>query len=153
LKEKSEKMSSRIFLMLIIFCCVIASCKHEENNNLMPELAHCDSAAIMYYHEPGKPRFFNMAKEYDKAAINALAENVNGPLIKDKDTCTSEGKIYAYGKGEEVYVVYFNKSGECNTLSFIKTGEKYFVKMNDKTKKWLDDLQKRAKEPGNELQD
>ena len=75
----------------------------------MLELATCDSAAVMYYDEPGKPRFFNMAKLYDKASIAAISENVNGKLIAAKDSCVTQGKIYCYGKGDAVYVVYFNK--------------------------------------------
>jgi len=146
-------MLNKIFPILIVLCCLIASCKQEKNNNLLPELASCDSAAIMYYHEPGKPRFFKMAKEYDKAVINILSENVNSALIKAKDTCTSQGKIYVYGKGDAVYVVYFNTSEGCNTLSFIKTGEKYFVKMKDKTKNWINDLQKTAKEPPGQIEE
>jgi hypothetical protein len=129
---------------------LIEGCKEAKNNNLMPELATCDSAAIMYYNEPGKPKFFNMAKLYDKESITALSENVNGKLIKGKDSCITEGKIYGYGKGDAVYVVYFNKSENCMILSFIKTGEKYFTHINKATQGILNDLQKTANETANE---
>lgn len=130
---------------------LIMACKEEKANNiLMPELTTCDSAAIMYYHEPGKPKFFNMAKVYDKNAIAALAENVNDKLISGKDSCTSQGKIYGYGKGDAVYVVYFSRGTDCMTLSFIKTGEKYFVEMSEAVRKILDDLEKTAMEPKSE---
>ena len=142
-------MNKLLLISLSLFL-LIASCKEAKNNNLMPELATCDSAAIMYYNEPGKPRFFNMAKLYDKESISALSENVNGKMATGKESCVTEGKIYGYGKGDAVCVVYFNKSGNCMVLSFIKTGEKYFTRMNKATQKILTDLQKTAKEPGNE---
>lgn len=142
---------SNPILIIISFVLLITACKEQKvNNNLMPELATCDSAAIMYYHEPGKPKFFNMAKVYDKNIITAFAENVNDKLITGKDSCITQGKIYGYGKGDAVHVIYFNTSTGCTTLSFIKTGEKYSVKMNETVKKLLDDLQKTAKEPKSE---
>ena len=141
---------NKLLLIAPALFLLIAGCKQEKNNNLMPELATCDSAAIIYYNEPGKPRFFDMAKLYDKEIIKALSENVNGKLVTVKDSCVTEGKIYGYGKGDAVYVVYFNKSDKCMVLSFIKTGEKYFTRMNKTTQKILNDLQKNAKEPGNE---
>jgi len=141
---------NKLLLITLAFFLLIAGCKEAKNNNLMPELATCDSAVIMYYNEPGKPRFFKMTRLYDKESITALSDNVNGKLITAKDSCVTEGKIYGYGKGDAVYVVYFNKSDNCMVLSFIKTGEKYFISMNKTTQIILNDLQKTAKEPGNE---
>lgn len=142
---------SNPILIIISFVLLITACKEQKvNNNLMPELATCDSAAIMYYHEPGKPKFFNMVKVYDKNIITAFAENVNDKLITGKDSCITQGKIYGYGKGDAVHVVYFSRVANCTTLSFIKTGEKYFVQMNEAVKKILDDLEKTAKEPKSE---
>jgi hypothetical protein len=124
------------------------ACREQKvKNKLMPELSTCDSTAIMYYHEPGQPKFFNMSKIYDKNTIAAIAENVNDKLITGNDSCISQGKIYGYGKGDAVYVVYFSKQAGCMTLSFIKSGDKYFVQMNDAVKKILDDLEKTATEP------
>jgi len=117
---------------------------------MMPELSSCDSAAVMFYKTPGNPRFFTMSKLYDKAILSTIEEDVNGKLISGKDSCISQGKIYYYGKGDAVYVVYFSKASDCKTLSFIKTGEKYFTNMDKATEKILDDLQKTAKEPKNE---
>ena len=141
---------NKILLISPSLFLLIAGCKEAKNNNMMTELATCDSAAIMYYNEPGKPRFFKMAKLHDKESIAALSENVNGKLITGKDSCVTEGKIYGYGKGDAVYVIYFNKSDNCMELSFIKTGEKYFTRMNMSTQKILDNLQKSSGEPGNE---
>lgn len=114
---------------------------------MMPEMATCDSAVIMYYHTPGNPRFFNMVKLKDKESLSVIAADANGKVIKSKDTCTSQGKIYFYGKGDAVYVTYFSRIDDCKTLSFIKTGVKYFTRMSSESKELLDKLQKDAKEP------
>jgi hypothetical protein len=78
---------------------------------------------------------------YDKKIITAIAENVNDNVISGKDSCVTQGKIYGYGKGDAVIVVYFTREPNCMTMSFIKTGEKYFVRMSKSTKKILDDLE------------
>ncbi len=128
----------------------LAGCKNQARNDLVPELAACDSATVMYYHEPGNPRFFNMSKVYDKGIITNIAKDINGELLTGKNNCVTHGKIYCYGKGDAVFVVYFTRASDCMTMSFIKTGEKYFVRMNEGTKKMLDDLQKMAVEPVSE---
>ena len=114
----------------------------------MPELAYCDSAAVMFYNTPGNPRFFKMSKVHEKSILSAIADNVNGKVISGKESCPTQGKIYYYGKRHEVFVVYFSKDDTCMVLSMIKTGEKYFTKMHKGTQQILDELQKTAKEPG-----
>ena len=126
---------------------LILSCKEPAQKNLLPELTSCDSAAIMYYHKPGNPRFFNMTKLFDKTSLSLIAADINGEIITVKDTCATQGKIYYYGKGDAVYIAYFTRANKCMTLSFIKTGNKYFVKMSDEVKKLLDGLQAKAIEP------
>ncbi len=138
------------FLKIAIVYFLILGCKEQSRKNQLPELETCDSAAVMYYNTPGNPRFFNMTKVYDKKILSVIAEDVNGRVIKSKDTCTTQGKIYYYGKGDAVYSVYFSRLKDCMTISFIKTGEKYFVSMSDATKKLLEELQATAKEPGSE---
>ena len=113
----------------------------------MPELSSCDSAAVMFYKTPGNSRFFTMSKVYDKSILSTIEKDVNGKIIGGKDSCTTQGKIYYYGKGDAVYAVYFSKAADCKTLSFIRTAEKYFTAMDEATEKILDDLQKTAKEP------
>lgn len=113
----------------------------------MPEMATCDSAVIMYYHTPGNPRFFNMVKVKDKEWLSLISNDVNGKVTNSKDTCTSQGKIYFYGKGDAVYVTYFSRNDDCQSFSFIKTGVKYFTNMSSETKELLDKLQRDAKEP------
>ncbi|WP_276504969.1 hypothetical protein [Terrimonas pollutisoli] len=130
-----------------ILSLLILSCKEPAQKNLLPELTSCDSAAVMYYHKPGNPRFFNMTKLFDKTSLSLIAADINGEIIRAKDTCATQGKIYYYGKGDAVYIAYFTRANECMTLSFIKTGNKYFVKMSEDVKKLLDGLQAKATEP------
>lgn len=139
---------NRLFLFAITAIILLTvACKDNAKKNMMSEMNSCDSAVIMYYHTPGNPRFFNMVKLKDKESLSVIAADANGKVIKSKDTCTSQGKIYFYGKGDAVYVTYFTRTDECRTFSFIKTGEKYFTRMNEKAKELLDTLQRQAKEP------
>ena len=139
---------NRLFLFAITAILLLTeACKDNAQKNMMPEMNSCDSAVIMYYHTPGNPRFFYMVKLKDKESLSVIAADANGKVIKSKDTCTSQGKIYFYGKGDAVYVTYFTRTDECRTFSFIKTGEKYFTSMSSKAKELLDTLQRLAKEP------
>lgn len=132
----------------LFFLTVLVSCKEsKEVKNLAPEMAGCDSAAVMYYKQPGDPRFFTVVKLYDKASLALIAGDVNGRVISAKDTCTSEGKIYYYGKGDAVFVAYFSRNPDCLSFSYIKTGKKYFMRMSETAMKLLDNKQKEAKEP------
>ena len=136
------------FVLITLIYFFSAGCSGHSKNNMLPELAYCDSAAVMFYKTPGNPRFFKMTKLHEKSMLSAIGKDVNGKVIKGMESCTTQGKIYYYGKGDEVFVVYFNKDDTCMLLSFIKTGEKYFTKMNKATRLILDDLRKEAKEPG-----
>ncbi|HLG38761.1 MAG TPA: hypothetical protein VI461_03795 [Chitinophagaceae bacterium] len=138
---------SKIFYLAIVSISLFVACQDKSKRNLQPELAGCDSATVMYYYTPGNPRFFTMAKVYDKKLISAIGKDVNSKVINAKDDCITQGKIYFYGEGGAVYVVYFSRAKECMTLSFIKTGEKYFTQMSTGVKKLLDRWQKTAREP------
>lgn len=134
-----------VLASIVIVWVVLLSCKSEPGKkNLLPALADSDSAIVMYYHTPSNPRFFNMTKVYDKAFITRFSETVNKKTIEAKDNCTTQGKIYFYGKKGAVETIYFSRADSCMTLSFIKTGEKYFVKMNKQLKLSLDELEKKA---------
>ncbi len=136
------------YILLFTGILFLFSCKNDSKNNLIPEIKASDSATVMFYITPGNPRFFVMAKIKDMDSLADIIEDANDKPITGKDSCTSTGKIYFYGKGEAVYPVYFSTDAECMTLSFIKTGEKYFTKMSNDTKKALDLYRLTAKEPG-----
>lgn len=123
-------------------CC---SCRETPGRkNLLPDLIRSDSAVVMYYHEPGKPRFFNFSKVYSRPFIEAMAEAVNKKTITGKESCVTQGKIYFYGAKGAVETVYFSRADTCRTLSFIKTGEKYFTRMPDALRDSLNWIEKRA---------
>jgi hypothetical protein len=131
-----------VVMPLVILSAVLLSCKSEQGKkNLLPALADSDSAVVMYYHSPGDPRFFNMIKVTEKNPLPVITRDVNDRVIKAKDSCVTQGKIYFYGKAGEVETVYFSRKEDCMTLSFIKTGEKYFTKMSNSTKELLDSLE------------
>ncbi len=150
------------FLVLILIVFIGFSCKNKggtvkkaggidqiqkSKSNLLPELAACDSATVMYYTTPGNPRFFSMTKVYDKTLMGKIDKAVNGKTISGKDSCVTEGKIYFYGKSDVVFPVYFSRyNKDCLTLSFIKTGEKYYTRMPEEVNKLLDEWKKSAKE-------
>jgi hypothetical protein len=91
-----------------------------------------------------------MYKIRNMDSLLAITSDVNEKIITGKDSCTSTGKIFFYGKGDAVYPVYFSIGTDCMTLSFIKTGVKYFTKMSDDSKMILDRFRLIAKEPGGE---
>ena len=134
-----------VLASIVIVSAVLLSCKSEPGKkNMLPSLSESDSAIVMYYHTPGNPRFFNMTKVYDKAFITRFSEIVNKKTTEVKENCATQGKIYFYGKKGAVETIYFSRADSCMTLSFIKTGEKYFVKMNKQLKLSLDELEKKA---------
>jgi hypothetical protein len=146
-------MKSIILLPCPVLLILLQACSDSKQQLLMPEIADCDSAAVLFYHEPGKPRYFDMAKVYDKNILPVFSADVNGRLLTGKDSCTTEGKIYFYGKGDAVYVVYFSRLPACMTLSFIKTGVKYYAEMGKEVNELLDNLRKEAIEPTTNDQD
>ncbi|MBL7720613.1 MAG: hypothetical protein JNK98_01320 [Chitinophagaceae bacterium] len=133
-----------VLASIVIVSAMLLSCKSEQGKkNLLPSLAESDSAIVMYYHTPGNPRFFNMTKVYDKAFITRFSEIVNKKTTEVKENCTTQGKIYFYVKKGAVETIYFSRADSCMTLSFIKTGEKYFVKLSKELKLSLDELEKK----------
>jgi hypothetical protein len=134
----------KIICLIVCCCCLlIAGCKSKTVKiKMLPGLSESDSAVVMYYHTPGDPRFFNMTKVTVKNPLPVVSTDVNEKIIEAKDSCVTQGKIYFYGKAGAVETVYFSRNKECMTLSFIKTGVKYFTAMSDDTKEVLDRLEK-----------
>ena len=113
---------------------------------MMEEVRSADSAVVMYYKTPGNPRFFTYLKLSKIDNIMMVVEDINKPFSDSLKGCLTNGKIYFYGKGDIVYPVYFSSDNSCLSFSFIKTGEKYFVKMSSGSKSLLDSLKKKAKD-------
>lgn len=87
-----------------------------------------------------------MTKVHDKTLIGKFDKAVNGKTVSGKDSCVTEGKIFFYGKGDAVYPVYFSRLKNCMTLSFIKTGEKYYTRMPEELNKLLEEWKNMSKE-------
>lgn len=132
-----------IGLLSVIVCLVISGCKEKTVMiNMLPALAEADSAVVMYYHTKGNPRFFNMIKINTPRPLPVIVKDANDRVISAKDSCVTEGKIYFYGKAGAVETVYFSRNPDCMTLSFVKTGEKYFTEMSEVSKDLLNSLEK-----------
>lgn len=135
------------FWGMLVLCLSLLACQPSGTPNLLSELNSCDSAVVMYYKTPGNPRFFQMVKVYKPELLSSLATNANQPALTGLNDCTSEGKMYYYGDRGEVYVLYFAATDSCKRLSFIKTGEKYGVKLTPRNAIILDSLKKFSYEP------
>lgn len=121
----------------------LAACREKTVKfNMLVAVKKADSAVIMYYHQAGDPRFYNYVKQTNPTPLPLIARDVNQPVIDPKDSCTTEGKIYFYGQNGAVETVYFSRKPECMTISFIRTGEKYFTRMSGESKALLDSLEK-----------
>jgi hypothetical protein len=114
---------------------------------MYPALYLADSAYVMYYTNPGNPRFFKLSKLTDTLSFRPLTENVNGIIIDSIANCNTEGKIYFYEGANAVHTVYFSRREACKALYFFVGAEKYFTRMTNETKQWLDEVQKTATEP------
>jgi hypothetical protein len=155
-------------LFLISFCIFLFSCNqqktslssdvkqvaanYDSNNDKvdiysgkMNEIFQSDSAVFMFYNTPGNPRFFTYTKVKNMKSLINLFRNVNNPISDSLSGCVTQGKIYFYEGKEAVYPVYFNNIDSCATFSYIKTGEKYYTKMDVEPKLLLDSLKKIAK--------
>ncbi len=129
--------------VILFFCFIVGSCKQKTVKvKMLPSLAESDSAVVMYYHTHGDPRFFNMTKVKGNDPLSVIAKDVNKRVIVPKDSCVTQGKIYFYGIAGAVETIYFSRNKDCMTLSFIKTGEKYFTSMSERAKELLDSLEK-----------
>lgn len=111
----------------------------------MNEIFQSDSAVFMFYTTPGNPRFFTYTKVKNMKSLVNLYRNVNNTITDSLPGCITQGKIYFYKGKEVVYPVYFNNIDSCATFSYIKTGEKYYTKMDVESKNFLDSLKIIAK--------
>lgn len=135
-------------IVVIISLIGFISCRDDTKRELMKELkTTIDSAAVLYYNTPNNPRFFKYVKVNELKSLSPVISDVNKRVIKKRDDCATQGKIYFYGEEGKVYIVYFADTDDCMTFSFIITGEKYFVKMSESAARLLKELKQKAKKP------
>ena len=113
----------------------------------MDQLNDADSAVVIYYKKPANPRFYMVLKVLDLQLLQPIIKDVNSAHIASNNNCPSLGKLYFYGKGDIVDVVYFSNADSCNSFSFIKNGEKYFTRMGLPSKRLIDSLRDYALVP------
>jgi len=111
----------------------------------MDQINFADSAAIIYYKTPANPRFYRVFKILDLAVLQPIIADVNSANIAANNNCPSLGKLYFYGKGDVVDVVYFSNADSCISFSFIKNGEKYFTQMGKRSQQLIDSINAYAK--------
>ena len=112
---------------------------------MMDQINFADSAAIIYYKTPANPRFYRVVKMLDLDVLRPMIADVNSANIASNNNCPSLGKLYFYGKGDIVDVVYFSNADSCTSFSFIKNGEKYATRMGKKSQQLIDSLKVYAK--------
>ncbi len=118
-----------------------------KTKGMMDQINLADSAALIYYNQPGNPRFFTVTQLHNPEFLSGLIEDINSPQVADDKDCPTLGKLYFYGKGDIVDVVYFSNNDSCMTFSWIKNGEKYFTPMGMASKKFIDSMKNFAREP------
>lgn len=146
------------FLLLVSF---LSSCRNSDDNKndtiepgnytpivpkgMMDQINFADSAVIIYYKTPANPRFYRVFKMQDLDVLQPMIADVNSANIPSNNNCPSLGKLYFYGKGDIVDVVYFSTADSCKSFSFIKNGEKYATRMGEKSQQLIDSLSVYAK--------
>ena len=112
---------------------------------MMEQINNADSAVVIYYKKPANPRFYRVLKVLDLQLLKPIIEDVNSAQIAANNNCPSFGKLYFYGKGDIVDVVYFSNTDSCMSFSFIKNGEKYFTRMGERSQQLIDSINVYAK--------
>lgn len=112
---------------------------------MMDQINAADSAVVIYYKKPANPRFYRVLKVLDIQLLKPIIADVNNTPIASNNNCPSLGKLYFYGKGDVVDVVYFSNADSCISFSFIKNGEKYFTRMGKQSQKLIDSINAHAK--------
>lgn len=131
-ENKSEDLTSRQYTPIV-------------PKGMMDQINAADSAVVIYYKKPANPRFYRVLKVLDLQLMKPIIEDVNSASIATNTYCPSLGKLYFYGKGDVVDVVYFSIADSCNTFSFIKNGEKYFTRMGERSHQLIDSINVHAK--------
>jgi len=115
------------------------------SKGMMDQINMADSAVVIYYEKAADPRFFRVFKIQDLGLLKPVISDVNSVLTDRKGNCQTMGKLYFYGKGDVVDVVYFSNADSCRYFSFIKNGEKYFTHMGDGAQRLIDSVKVYAK--------
>jgi hypothetical protein len=149
------------FFYILLLLSFFFSCRNRDDNKkdtiepgnytpivpkgMMDQINAADSAVIIYYKKPANPRFYRVLKVLDIQLLKTVIADVNSTPIASNNNCPSLGKLYFYGKGDIVDVIYFSNADSCISFSFIKNGEKYTTRMGEKSQQLIDSLSVVAK--------
>lgn len=131
-EKKSEDLASSQYTPIV-------------SKGMMDQINDADSAVVIYYKKPANPRFYRVLKVLDLQLLKPIIADVNSTPIASNNNCPSLGKLYFYGKGDVVDVVYFSNADSCISFSFIKNGEKYFTQMGKRSQLLIDSINAYAK--------
>jgi hypothetical protein len=131
-EKKSEDLASKHYTPMV-------------PKGMMDQINTADSAVVIYYKKPANPRFYRVLKVLDLQLLKPIIDDVNSAQIASNSNCPSLGKLYFYGKGDVVDVVYFSNADSCKSFSFIKNGEKYFTRMGERSQQLIDSINVYAK--------
>ena len=154
-------MIMKQILYILLLISFLYSCKNREEKKskdiasgqytpilpkgMLDQINDADSAVIIYYKKPANPRFYRVFKTMDLQLLKPIIADVNSVLIEQKNNCPSLGKLYFYGKGDIVDVIYFSNADSCSSFSFIKNGEKYYTRMAERSQRLIDSVSTYAK--------
>ena len=149
------------FFYILLLMSFLSSCRNRDDNKkdnlapgnytpivpkgMMDQINAADSAVVIYYKKPANPRFYRVLKVLDIQLLKPIIADVNSTPIVSNNNCPSLGKLYFYGKGDIVDVVYFSTADSCKSISFIKNGEKYFTHMGKRSQQLIDSINVYAK--------
>jgi len=92
--------------ILSIFAAVtiiaVIACKSKPavvtGEQLMPDMKLTDSVELIFFKQPEDQRWYTYLPLTDKTFINALVNDVSGPVQEEKK-CPKDGKIYCFKNG------------------------------------------------------
>jgi hypothetical protein len=105
--------------------------------DIEPKLRNIDSVQLLYFDDPNGDslrytRYYKYTNSSDSTVINPLKRGLHQSFTTEANTreCRSEGKIYAYGKGEVLKTLYFNTGEDsCGYIYLISNGAFMYMKM------------------------
>ena len=125
---------------------IISNEFEKEALKMFPESAEVDSLVILYYRDKERFRYYTFHATNKKGTVKALYDNLERVTVSP-DTCTKDGTIYCYIKGNIYNSVYFNITPPCAYISMIHNGRLHRYKMSEALKADLQDLKLKAVEP------
>jgi len=131
-------------LIPFLFVCFLCSCKSKPNGiDLMPKMTELDSIEVLYFKTPGNDRFFTYLPSREVGLMEGIVSNLKQAARTDS-SCSKEGKIYCFAKGNVFNTLYFSLS-DCAELRFIVNGSLYHFPMNSHLKTLLKQAKNRAR--------